>query len=61
QVAILARFFLLACFAFKGEVFFDSLFRPFGRDTFLCSAKEKYPKERRSRRLARCAGPLRFS
>jgi hypothetical protein len=31
------------------------------RDTFLCSAKEKYPKERRSLRLARCAGFLRFS
>ena len=48
---------------------FSFLFRPFGRDTFLCSAKEKYPKERRSRRLARdlnlqgrfAALPMRFS
>ena len=36
-------------------------FCPKERGTFLCFAKEKYPKERRTRRLARYAGPLRFS
>jgi len=30
---------------------FHAGFSPFRRDTFLCSAKEKYPKERRTRRL----------
>jgi len=36
-------------------------FALFGRDTFLCSAKEKYPKERRPDGLPANAGTLRFS
>jgi hypothetical protein len=47
--------------SFGRDSSFAFWFRPLGRDTFLCSAKEKYPKERRSRRLARYAGSLRFS
>jgi len=36
-------------------------FALFGRDTFLCAAKEKYPKERRPDGLPANAGTLRFS
>ena len=39
----------------------EFLFRPLGRGSFLCSAKEKYPKEKRTRRLARYADSLCFS
>jgi hypothetical protein len=35
-------------------------FRSEGRGTFLCSAKEKHPKETRIRRLARYAGAILF-
>jgi hypothetical protein len=36
-------------------------FRPAGRGTFLCAAKEKYPKETRPGGLPAGAGSLRFS
>jgi hypothetical protein len=39
----------------------ESRFRPDGRGTFLCTAKEKYPKEKRPGGLPANAGPLRFS
>ena len=63
-------------FALTGEVFvgapcrrgfLDAGFRARRRDTFLCSAKEKYPKERRPEGAARplifneWSGSLRFS
>jgi hypothetical protein len=59
--------YAIAIFVYHFEYRMYCGFRPAGRGTFLCFAKEKYPKERRPRRLAReviCdefAGSLRFS
>ena len=41
--------------------FYTLWFRPEGRGTFLCSAKEKYPKEKRPDGLPANAGTLCFS
>ena len=46
--------FLFSGYIFGGVFSFIVIgFRPEGRGTFLCAAKEKYPKETRARRLAR--------
>jgi len=47
--------------AVQARLYFDAGSRARRRGTFLCSAKEKYPKEKRPEGLPANAGSLRFS